>query len=63
MYSHGSSPSLGGRSPKLPGSFKSNNLQSNFSPSNRSGKVGSMDPVAEMERLERDLIKVTQVCK
>ena len=57
MYGGNSSPNLSGRSPKLPGSpYKG----SNFSPAHASGKV---DPAIEMERLERDMVKITQVCR
>jgi len=59
MFSNGSSPSLGGRSPKLPNSLK--NKGGILSPKSELGKF--VDPQIELEMLERDLNKVSQVCQ
>ena len=46
----------------LGGSIKSNGLnRSSASPAMMSGKA-PVDPAVEMERLEKELLKVTQIC-
>lgn len=66
MLSQGSSPAIGVRSPKLPSNYSRGYGHSikgvAFSPT-QSGKAGAIDANAEMERLEKDLLKVSEQCK
>ena len=72
MYSQGiSSPSYSGRSPKLlQNSFRtgiaashSSANRSGFSPGSPNFSAKFTDPAVEMERMERELSKISQVCQ